>query len=336
MTKKLIRKMVMVMAAAVIMLGIPSAVFAASSTITISADKTEAEPGDIINYTITLGPVSDFGTMQMQLVIPEGLSYVAGSGELSAGLKETLGFDYASFTEKSKVINGVASKADYSSSTDTVICTFQCVAEEGFKGTAEVGLTYLEFYSCQDWKDHTSEYSVKTTAIRIGGEDAPIDVPGDNTGDNTDPVTPGGNNDSVMPSDNTGENTDPAKPADDPAGNTDQTESADNTPENTTPADNTPDNTVPADNKPENNVPDKGNASEGSKTPAGDDRSNTADNSSVPADNGSKGQNKGSELPQPDAAETQSASPWLVIAAAVVVIAAVIILLAKRRKDKDE
>lgn len=142
-------------------------VFAASTVITVSADKTKAEPGDTIDFTITLGPVSNMGTMQMVIVIPKGLTYLEGSGKLAEGLQQTLGYDMASFTEVSMMVNGVASRADYSSDEDTLLCTFRCKVDEGFQGLAEVSLTRLEFCSCQTWQDHTSEYSVRTAMVQV-------------------------------------------------------------------------------------------------------------------------------------------------------------------------
>ncbi len=49
-------------------------------------------PGDTITYTITMGAVSDLGSIQMVLDIPAGLTYVSGSGALAPGLKAKLGF----------------------------------------------------------------------------------------------------------------------------------------------------------------------------------------------------------------------------------------------------
>ena len=147
-----------------------------STTITVAPDKTTANPGDIITYTITLGPVSDMGTLQMELVIPTGLTYVANSGKLADGLKAKLGFDDVAFTEVSLVINGVASAADYESASDTEIATFQCKVNDGFTGTTKLGLTYLEFYSCQTWTDHTSRFTVEEGVVLV--EDAPVAVTG--------------------------------------------------------------------------------------------------------------------------------------------------------------
>ena len=148
----------------------------ASTTLTVAADKTTAAPGDEITYTITMGPVSDLGSIQMMLDIPAGLTYVAGSRSLASGLKATLGFDDVAFTENMTTgrhtINGVASAANYESAADTVIATFKCKVDAGATGTLEVGLTELEFYSV-DFTDITSRFSVVKTAVAISGATPP-------------------------------------------------------------------------------------------------------------------------------------------------------------------
>ena len=149
----------------------------ASTTLTVAADKTTAAPGDEITYTITMGPVSDLGSIQMELDIPAGLSYVAGSRSLASGLKATLGFDDVAFTENMAtgrhIINGVASAADYESAADTVIATFKCTVDAGATGTLEVGLTELEFASCKTFEVITSRFSVVKTAVAISGATPP-------------------------------------------------------------------------------------------------------------------------------------------------------------------
>ena len=108
-----------------------------------------------------MGPVSDLGTIQMVLDIPDGLTYTLGSGKLAAGLKGKLGFDSLDYTESQKdgktrvMINGVASSADYASATDTQIATFRCTVDAGATGKLSVGLTELEFISCQTFDDFT-------------------------------------------------------------------------------------------------------------------------------------------------------------------------------------
>ena len=135
--------------------------------ISVVPDKTTAAPGDVINYTVVMGPVSDLGSLQMELVIPEGLTYKPGTGKITDGLMEAMGFDALDWTEESLIINGGASAADYNSDRSTILGTFSCTVDEGFYGTAAVDLTYLEFYSCQTWDDHTERFSVVTTPITV-------------------------------------------------------------------------------------------------------------------------------------------------------------------------
>ncbi len=150
----------------------------ASTALTVSADKTTASTGDTITYTITMGAVSDLGSIQMVLDIPAGLTYVSGSGALAPGLKAKLGFDDISFTENAAtgrcIINGAASAADYASTADTVIATFRCTVNADATGVQELGLTELEFVSCQTFEEITSNFSVVKAAVTVSGATPPV------------------------------------------------------------------------------------------------------------------------------------------------------------------
>lgn len=150
----------------------------ASTALTVSADKTTASPGDTITYTITMGAVSDLGSIQMVLDIPAGLTYVSGSGALAPGLKAKLGFDDISFTGNAAtgrcIINGAASAADYASTADTVIATFRCTVNADATGVQELGLTELEFVSCQTFEEITSNFSVVKAAVTVSGATPPV------------------------------------------------------------------------------------------------------------------------------------------------------------------
>ena len=160
--------LVFVMVLSLLVTAVPALAAPIESTqLKVTADKTSAKPGDTITYTITMGPVSDMGSMQMCLDIPTGLTYVENSTELADGLKTTLGFDDVAWTEISKMINGVASAADYESNTDTVIAKFRCTVDADFSGTAEVGLTNLEFGSCQTFEYHTDRFSVVKASVTV-------------------------------------------------------------------------------------------------------------------------------------------------------------------------
>ena len=148
-----------------------------STQLKVTANKTSASPGDTITFTVILGPVSDLGSMQMVVKVPDGLTHVDKSGKLAEGLKETLGFDVANWDEPADriyagdypgaMISGGASAADYNSDTDTVLATFDCTVDEDASGDLEVGLYNLEFCSCQTWTDHTSRFSVVPATITV-------------------------------------------------------------------------------------------------------------------------------------------------------------------------
>ena len=76
------------------------------------------------------------------------------------------------FCQAGVMINGMASAAGYSAGSETVLCTFSCTVDDGFKGKAEVGLTNLEFLSCEDWTDHTGDYAVSKAVISVGQDAA--------------------------------------------------------------------------------------------------------------------------------------------------------------------
>ena len=65
------------------------------------------------------------------------------------------------------MVNGVASAADYESATDTELAKFQCKVDDGATGSLEVGLTNLEFGSCQTFEYHTGRFSVVKTPVTI-------------------------------------------------------------------------------------------------------------------------------------------------------------------------
>ena len=337
--RALITSLIMVIA----LLVHPAAAFAAPATISISADKTDAQPGDVVTFTVSLSPVKDMGTMQMVLVIPDGLTYVAGSGKLAKGLGETLGFDSVQFTEGSKMINGYGTK-DYASDSDTLLATFQCTVDEGFEGTAEVGLTKLEFYSSKNnfSDNHTSEFSVSGAAVTVAGTEdpdagqqgeAPSGQPSEDPGKQSeDPGNQGSEDSQGQPA----EDPDQGQQSQDPAGQDDPDKQSEDSKSDDK---NQGGNTTPDDKKQEGSTTPDSGKNDGNK---GQDGSKSGE-SDKQGSEGNTEPSKGNTVPsgttpanQPDNEKTaQKSFPiWAVIAAAVVVIAALLIALT-RKKKKD-
>lgn len=59
-------------------------------TYSIEADKTSANPGDTITFTIYMQQTGTQNSMEGTLVVPDGLTFVAGSGKLEDGIATTL------------------------------------------------------------------------------------------------------------------------------------------------------------------------------------------------------------------------------------------------------
>ena len=152
---------------------------AADVTVSVVPDKAYAKPGDEVTYTVHVDSAFPLYTLQMQLVIPEGLTYVANSGALVEGIQDTLGFDNVGWTEQTLIINGVATAPKDVTSFD--LATFKCTVDEGVAdGTAlELGLTYLEF--CKDL--HFNPADVISAAVpgvvTVGEDPNPTEEPTD-------------------------------------------------------------------------------------------------------------------------------------------------------------
>ena len=113
---------------------------AGSTSFKMTADKTEAHPGDIITYTVTMGAVTNLDSLKIKLDIPAGLTFVTGSGKITEGLATTMNVDGAEFTESTMVILIGNAKAQdgYTSTLDTEIMKFQCKVDAEASGNKTV------------------------------------------------------------------------------------------------------------------------------------------------------------------------------------------------------
>lgn len=116
------------------------ALAAGSTSFKMTADKTEAHPGDIITYTVTMGAVTNLDSLKIKLDIPAGLTFVTGSGKITEGLATTMNVDGAEFTESTMVILIGNAKAQdgYTSTLDTEIMKFQCKVDAEASGNKTV------------------------------------------------------------------------------------------------------------------------------------------------------------------------------------------------------
>ena len=93
-----------VMVFAMLATAVPAfAVTGKSTYFKMTADKTEASPGDTVTYTAYIGPVDGLAAIKFKLKFPSGLTYVEGSGKAVDGLQSLLNSAKAEFTESTKV-----------------------------------------------------------------------------------------------------------------------------------------------------------------------------------------------------------------------------------------
>ena len=153
------------------------ALAAGTSSFTIAADRAEANPGDTITYTVTMGAVSRLDSLKFKLVIPEGLTIVPGSGTLATGLKDTLKCVDTAWTESTKVF--YVTKCDegtgYSSANPTELMKIQCTVDAGASGNLTVDFI-INPNDCYDPDYDNITFSTTPATVNVAA--APVAVTG--------------------------------------------------------------------------------------------------------------------------------------------------------------
>lgn len=141
-----------------------SASAAGNVELKVSTDVTNANPGDVLDYQVAMAPTSvGVGSIQFQIVIPEGMTFVGGS----VIDKEALGFDAFDFTATSMMVNGYASAADYTSESATVLANFQLKVNDDAAGNLSVTLTNVEMGSCETFEVYDT--AVMSSSVFVDG-----------------------------------------------------------------------------------------------------------------------------------------------------------------------
>lgn len=173
----------LMLVSSLLVMAVPVSAAPANPDLTLTADKTEANPGDEVNYTITLGPVAKLGTLQMQLDIPAGLTLKAGSGKILDSAKTTMGFNANfDFTESSLMINGIsdgtADHENYSSEDSLDIATFTCTVDDDATGTLTVGFVddEFDFGIFKDWDTVLTPNVILNDAVTITSAPTPSET----------------------------------------------------------------------------------------------------------------------------------------------------------------
>ena len=112
-----------VMVFAMLATAVPVFATGGTCTYTIEADKTTAHPGDTIKFTIYMQQTGNQNTLQGELSIPTGLTYV--SGDLEDGIRTTLGWDAVEWTPSTMMLTGYGSES-FTGTQKVALLNFQC------------------------------------------------------------------------------------------------------------------------------------------------------------------------------------------------------------------
>ncbi len=156
----------------------------ADVTVSVTPDKAYAMPGDEVTYTVHVDTKKvPLYTVQMRLVIPEGMTYVENSGAIVDGVQAKLGYDNVAWTEQSLIINGYASAPNAVDSFD--LATFKCKVDEGVADATELAmdLTYLEF--TEEGFAKIANVAVAAGVVTVGEDPNPTEPSTEPTSDDT-------------------------------------------------------------------------------------------------------------------------------------------------------
>ena len=202
---KRISSLLLCLAVIAVMLASAVPVLAAGSscTYTVEADKTTAIPGDTITFTVYMQQTGTQTTLEAHLVIPSGLTFVDGSGVLTSGIKEKLGWDAVDWTpDPSKILNGYGAEA-YTGTEKLALMTFKCTVDSAAApGDYTVDLSDL----VADDKDTNPKENISSVPATIAITAAPKPATGISLNKTTLSLTVGGSeqlNATVEPADTT-------------------------------------------------------------------------------------------------------------------------------------
>ena len=130
------------------------------------SSKTDAKPGDTIDFQLVLERVDHLASLMMYIVIGEGLTYKSGTLDKSSEIEsEGMIID---LNEPDLLVMGYKYGSDLVTTADKVVVTFSCTVDEGFSGTASVTLDKetWEIYD-NNLVDYTAQYDVTPGTVTV-------------------------------------------------------------------------------------------------------------------------------------------------------------------------
>ena len=146
----------------------------------VTADTTSANPGDTINYKVSVGAVTDMGGLEFKLDIPSGLTVDDSSISIPDGLETIIDSDGPIIvpTRSNRYYWLYSAQlTGYTGTSDLVILTFSCKVDDGTTGTKTVSIkeVVLIDQSVVDMPFNVTGSDVNVTAAPVSVTGVTID-----------------------------------------------------------------------------------------------------------------------------------------------------------------
>lgn len=136
----------------------------------VTADTTSANPGDTINYKVSVGAVTDMGGLEFKLDIPSGLTVDDSSMSIPDGLETIIDSDGPIIvpTRSNRYYWLYSAQlTGYTGTSDLVILTFSCKVDDGTTGTKTVSIKEVVLI----------DQSVEDMPFNVTGADVNVTIP---------------------------------------------------------------------------------------------------------------------------------------------------------------
>ena len=142
----------------------------------VTADTTSANPGDTINYKVSVGAVTDMGGLEFKLDIPSGLTVDDSSISIPDGLETIIDSDGPIIvpTRSNRYYWLYSAQlTGYTGTSDLVILTFSCKVDDGTTGTKTVSIKEVVLID-----QNVDDMPFNVTGADVNVTAAPVSVTG--------------------------------------------------------------------------------------------------------------------------------------------------------------
>ena len=165
---------------ALLVMAVPVNAASDSATVSITADKTNAKPGDEITFTVVLGPVEKLCSFDFKIDVPDGLTLgtvTTDSGARAALSSNVIAVDLVD--NGGQVQGAMFASGNFDVASDVTLGTFTCTVADDATGTKSFSLAADWPSVITDEIDTGKDINFVSDDITIGAE--PTDAPAEPT-----------------------------------------------------------------------------------------------------------------------------------------------------------